>query len=686
MSKKYQFDQPIEELEGVGQAYGKKLAKLEIKTIRDLIYHFPFRYLDRSKITLISDINRSGNYSVSGKAINVKVGRAKSKPKMKITEAIIKDSSGEIKAIWFNQPYLKNTLVDKKLVVSGKVNFWHQQMTMTNPDYQIEDKNKAKELVHSGRIVPVYPQTKGVSSKWLRTKIFKVIENLTIKDFLPTNIKSSNRLVDLEQALSQIHFPDDFSSLRKAKLRLSFDELLLTIIQADLSRKKLNQLQAPSINFHEKASKKLTDSLPFRLTDDQKKSAWQIIQDLDRNRPMNRLLNGDVGSGKTVVATIAALNAALSNYQTAIMVPTEILAQQHYQTIKEQLKNFKSIKVGLFTSNQKSFNIKKEQPEIIVGTHALIQENFNLKRLGLAIVDEQQRFGVRQREKFEDIGKSKVKPHFLTMTATPIPRTLSIAIYGDLNVSFIRQKPKNRKPVKTKILNKQNRKKVYEFIKSQLNKGRQGFVICPLIGGKQDLAINNDRKSVLKEYKSLKQCQFSNYRLDYLHGQMSSEEKEAKMQKMSQGKIDLLISTSIIEIGVDLPKANIILIEGAENFGLSQLHQFRGRVGRGNIQSYCFLSPDNQSEKVNRRLKVLASTNDGFKVAREDLKLRGPGELLGTRQHGNIDLKLASFFDFNLVKKARSEADRILKKSTKLKRYPQLKSELDKIKSSKHLE
>ncbi len=695
MMNELRLNQSVDKLDGVGSAYAEKLERLDIETIRDLLNHFPHRYLDRSTITKVERINQSASYNVSGVVTKISVRRAKKNPRMKLTEAIVEDETGEIKVLWFNQPYLKNVLSNKKVFLSGEVSWWHSSPTMINPEYQL---GKNKDNIHTGRIVPVYPETKGLSSKWLRKKIYNLIfeENIELEDYLKESIKKRYRLIDLNQAIKQIHFPDNYSSLREAKRRLAFDELLLAIIQADLSAQKVAKSKSPRIGFSKKESREFISKLPFDLTDDQKKSTWQIIEDLDSDRPMNRLLNGDVGSGKTIVAFIAALNVVRSGYQVAIMAPTEVLANQHYQKAKNYFSNF-NIRVDLYTGSKKTVDLSKDdqKPELVIGTQALIQEGVSLERPGLVVVDEQQRFGVKQRQLLEQIGADKLRPHFLAMTATPIPRTLAISIYGDLNVSTIKGMPEERKPVKTKYIKSgEGRKRTYQFISQQLDKGNQAFVICPLIregndeegGSAENFDQLDEKKSVMNEYQKLKEGPFKGFRINYLHGKMSAKEKKKVMEKFGDKQIDILISTSVVEIGVDIPGANVMMIEGAERFGLSQLHQFRGRVGRSNIQSYCFLMPGQTNEKIDHRLSIISSTNNGFKIAKEDLKIRGPGELLGKKQHGYFDLKLASFFDLDLVRKTRETAREILEKSPNLETYPQLKTQIDELNQKIHLE
>jgi ATP-dependent DNA helicase RecG len=544
-------------------------------------------------------------------------------------------------------------------------------------------------------------------------------------------------LVTLNEAIDNLHFPKSLDHLGKARKRIAFDELFLISLRAKIGCQEIEKASAPAININEKLIKEYVSSLPFSLTNDQRKAAWQIVKDLDQGTPMNRLLNGDVGSGKTVVAAIAAYAVIKSGYRVVLMAPTEVLASQHYQTFCGLFSNL-DISVGLLTSSIKKLvvNPKSEilnpkqiqnmenskfpnnpvKADIVIGTHALLQKSINLENVGLIIVDEQHRFGVRQRALLKDKTDNKIKPHFLSMTATPIPRTLHLSLFGDLDISIISEKPKNRKEIKTRFVEPENRSKAYEFIRNQIKNGRQAFVICPLIEDVDDSSLmsssdlirgssnNNsrfqiksgmttqgelfdqDRKSVMKEYEKLRKEVFPEYKVAMLHGKMKPKEKDEILGQFAAGKSDVLVSTSVIEVGINVPNATVMMIEDAERFGLAQIHQFRGRVGRAEHQSFCFLFSNTKNPKAFQRLKSLEAVSDGFRLAEIDLENRGPGEIFGILQSGQLELKMASFSDRILIEEAAEAADEILKLSRDLSKFPQLAKKLAEFEMNKHME
>ena len=703
------LNSPIEHLKKVGPSYLKILHKVGIKTVKDLLFYFPHRYDDFSQIVPISQLRVGQTATISGKISDIKNIRTWKK-RMYVTEALIEDKSGSIKAVWFNQPYLIQTLQKGRLInLSGKATFAGQSLCLSNPAYETLKTMRgspswrgAAPHTHTGRLVPIYHETYGLSSRYLRYLI-KPLLPLTaqILDFLPVQIKQKFGLIDLNQAIRQIHFPDNLESARKARSRLSFDELFLTQLTILKQRQDLSKEKAPAIAFHQKLIQLFVKRLPFKLTDDQRLAAWQIFQDLAKPKPMNRLLNGDVGSGKTIVATMAALETAKAGYQAAFMAPTEVLAKQHFETLKNLLKNY-NLKIALLTSSESRRNggsprekgaapgstLKKQiadgEIDIIIGTHALIQEGLTFNKLGLAIVDEQHRFGVVQRAALQkkiyqmEDGLTTI-PHLLSMTATPIPRTLALTIYGDLDISLLKEMPKGRQKIITKVAAPALRKKTYDFIRTQVKKGRQGFVICPLIEESEKLEV----KSVTEEYKKLSSKIFPDLKIAMLHGQMKSKEKEEIMKKFKEKKSNILVSTSVVEVGVDVPNATIMIIEGAERFGLAQLHQFRGRVGRSEQQSYCFLFTDSTAKKTHQRLKALLKSENGFELAEKDLKIRGPGDLIGSRQWGLPDLAMASLNDLELIQKARQAAKEILGKNLL---FPALQEKLKAFQTKVHFE
>ncbi|MCX6813632.1 MAG: ATP-dependent DNA helicase RecG [Candidatus Azambacteria bacterium] len=699
------LDASIQNIRYFGPAAAKKLAKLKIKTARDLLYHFPFRYEDFSNFIPIADLKPNSQATACGiilNAKNIQIFRRR----LVLTEIVIEDDSGAIKSVWFNQPYLLNQLKPgRQINLSGKVVLNKKQLCFSNPAYEIinygANSYNKKESLHTGRLVPIYPETYGLSSRWLRLGIKPLLRFVNqIPDVLPNELKKDYRLPNLEYALSQIHFPENLEKAELARRRFAFEELFVLQLFMGLERLKLQKQTAPVVKFDEKMAKKFVDLLPFKLTDDQKKAVWQIIQDMKKNQPMNRLLEGDVGSGKTIVAAMAAFLAALNGYQTAFMAPTEILSRQNYEKIWPFLNKF-GISVGLLTSSEakisedKSANrqTKKElikkieagEIPIVIGTHSLIQKNVRFKNLALVVIDEQHRFGVSQRATLANNHKSSAvsyTPHLLSMSATPIPRTLSLTIWGDLDLSLIKEMPKDRKNIITKIISPSKREWAYEFIKSEIKKDRQAFVICPLIEESEKLSA----KAVKKEYERLQKEIFPELKIGLLHGRLRPQEKEKIMSKFLNKNLDILVTTSVVEVGVDIPNATVMMIEGADRFGLASLYQFRGRVGRSKYQSYCFLLTDSPSAKTNERLKAIESAQSGFDLAERDLEIRGPGDFTGVRQSGLPDLVIASLTNLKLIEETREAAKKILHQDRELNKYPLLKMRLAEFKNQIHLE
>ncbi|MDP2638606.1 MAG: ATP-dependent DNA helicase RecG [Candidatus Azambacteria bacterium] len=704
------LETPIQNIRFFGQATAKKLIRLKIKTVGDLLYHFPFRYDDFSIFTPIADLKPNTQATVSGKILHSKNIQI-FKRHMTLTELVIEDESDAIKAVWFNQPYLLNQFQSgKQINLSGKVVLSKKQLCFSNPAYEITsyDENSIgkQESLHTGRLVPVYPETYGLTSRWLRYSIKSLLNFVNkIPDILPNEIKQNYRLPDLGSALPQIHFPETLESADSARRRFAFEELFILQLFMGLERSKIQKQTAPMIKFDEKTAKKFVNSLPFKLTDDQKKVIWQIIQDMEKNRPMNRLLEGDVGSGKTIVATMISCLTALNGYQSAFMAPTEILSRQHYEKIWPLLNNFR-VAVGLLTSSEASFlgkkipkkelieKIKAGEISIVIGTHSLIQKNVSFKNLALVIIDEQHRFGVNQRATLTQHKTYNARqitiPHLLSMSATPIPRTLGLTIWGDLDLSLIKEMPKNRKNIVTKIISPDERNKVYEFIKSEIAKGRQSFVVCPLIETSEKLAEKfperAEIKAAKKEFELLKEKIFPKLKIGLLHGRMRPKEKEAIMAEFLNKNLDILVTTSVVEVGVDIPNATVMMVEGADRFGMASLYQFRGRVGRAEHQSYCFLLTDSLSGKTNERLKAIESAKSGFDLAERDLEIRGPGDFIGVRQSGLPDLAIASLSNLELVEQTREAAKKILTEDPDFKKYPLLTEKVATFRNRIHLE
>jgi len=688
------LETPLSYLPRIGKKYFKKFYKLGLDTVRDLIYYFPFRYDDFSNIIPISKLELHKIATIQGKILDIKNIRT-FKRRMVLTEAIVQDKTGSprfgeagpIKAIWFNQPFIGKILKKGDWVsLSGKLTSGKNGRYISNPSYEIMRFDKI--LTHTAGLVPVYPETAGITSRLIRYAIKLALPTINqIQEFLPSDIIKKQELLPLKTALHEIHFPKTKILAEKARRRLSFDELFLIQVSVIKQKLALQKQTAQKIPFNKELIQSFVKSLPFTLTNSQKIAAWDILQDIAKPIPMNRLLNGDVGSGKTVVAAIAALEVAKASYQVAIMAPTEILAQQHFKEISKLLKGFK-VKIGLLTRSKKKFS---KNTDIVIGTHALIQKGVKFRDLALAIVDEQHRFGVEQRailrqaclparQGFGWQAASKIKdqtpeiiPHFLTLTATPIPRTLALTIYGDLDISLLKELPKGRQKIITEIVVPANRQKTYDFIHQQIKQGRQAFVICPLIEESEKLEV----KSVTQEYEKLSKQIFPDLKITMLHGRMPAKEKQKIMADFKNKKTDILVSTSVVEVGIDVPNATVMMIEGADRFGLAQLHQFRGRVGRGEHQSYCFLLTESSAKNTSARLKAILKCENGFELAEKDLKIRGAGELFGIRQSGLPDLAMASLADLPLVEQTRKEANNLLNKDPGLK-YHQLL--LEKIK------
>lgn len=681
----------ISELKGVGKTLSKKLNALGLKTVYDLIFYFPFRYDDFSRQVKIDDLKEDKNVSLVG-TIELIQNKKSWRQKKYITEALVSDDSGTIKVVWFNQAFLTKTLqTGDTISLAGKVKYSYGQLTLVSPQYEKISQGK----INTFGLVPVYSLSSNLTQKQMRFFVSQVIDLAKkIPEWLPKNLLENLNLMPLSQAVFQIHFPESKKSVELARQRLEFGELFLRQIKTLIAKNNLKKQAAFTIDFKESLTKEFVDKLAFTLTNDQKKAAWEIISDLKKGQTMSRLLEGDVGSGKTIVAAIAILNVVKNDYKCALMAPTEILARQHFHTLKELFKNY-SLKISLLLSKaleanfplEKSRKKQKEkiysESDIIIGTHSLLFQK-HPEKLALAIIDEQHRFGVTQRQYLSQNKQEKTAPHFLSLTATPIPRSLALAFYGDLDLSIIKEQPKGRKKIITEIISEEKRDQAYNFIKEKLDLKQQAFVVCPLIENSQKLEV----KSAKEELKRLKEQVFPEYNLGLLHGRLKSQEKEKVMKDFLDKKIDILVSTSVVEVGIDIKNASIMMIEGAERFGLAQLHQFRGRVGRGDTQSYCFLftSQEIKSEKTFKRLSALSQYHDGLSLAKIDLDLRGSGDIYGKLQSGFSELRLASLFDYELIKKTREEAEKIINKDPELKNNPTIKEKLGTWERNIHLE
>jgi len=726
---------PVTNIPAVGQVTLAKLKKLNINTCEDLLWHLPYKYDDFSHITPIDQIPVNAKVTVRGK-IRLIQSRRSYKRRLNITEALVGDATGTVKCIWFNQPYLSKQLkIGQEILLAGVLKPSNYGWQLDNPTY--EPVSGAR--LHTARLVPNYHLTGGLTSRLVRRLVYAAMPTVnTMPDWLPRSVLKKYSLLNLSTALKLVHFPTKTEDIKSARYRLAFDELLLLRLTALAAKKDYALKPAPVIPFSAR-TKQFVSNLPWTLTDDQKKSAWKIINDLAGAKPMNRLLQGDVGAGKTVVAGIAALNVIDAGFKVALLAPTEILAAQHFATLKKLFNNF-PITIALFTRSQKNISqsdkvskknivddLAKGKINFIVGTHALLTDNVAVPNLGLLIIDEQHRFGVEQRNWL--IKKSVTTPHLLSLSATPIPRSLALTIYGDLDISLIKELPKGRRPIKTEIVSEAGRAKAYQLIRTEVLADHRVFIICPLIAEGDTLG----EKSVQEEKLRLEKNIFPDIAIGVLHGRMTGKEKNQALQNFAQGQTPILVSTTVVEVGIDVPNATVMAIEGAQNFGLAQLHQLRGRVGRSELPSYCLLMADGQDQdneaatglwfdfahhpelvegrlwyppllrrnppkhhpalplrvihrshsstalppwhlaKADKRLEALVKYQNGFDLAEQDLSQRGPGDLLGTSQSGWLPLKVASLANTGLIEIVRDAAGDILKTNPDFLTEPHVK-------------
>jgi ATP-dependent DNA helicase RecG len=726
----------------INPKYAKTLEKLGLFTVEDLLFYFPFRYDDFSKTVALDESFVNQVVTVEGRVVKVKLNRI-FRRRMSILEVTLQDKNNlPLRAVWFNQPYLKELMPEgTELRLSGKLERKGKFFSMTGPAWE----KSSRDATNTGRLVPVYSETRGLTSKWLRWQIKPLLEVAKkLGDPLPPETRKRLNLYDLHTAIREIHFPENREKLLRAQKRFAFEEMFLVQLKSLQVKKERENNNSIKIDFDENLIKKFVSSLPFKLTNAQRKASFEILKDLERAKSMNRLLNGDVGSGKTVVAAIASLQAMSADYQVAIMAPTEVLARQHFENFCISFANY-DFNIALLTNSYKlichselppatlsrsdcghgdsgsnkitclpvgrdsgseagmtkmdarndkkirnSFlkKIKSGEINLVIGTHAIIQKDVKFKNLALVIIDEQHRFGVAQRALLQQEtmeakdGQKSTIPHLLTMTATPIPRTLAIAFSGSLDISILDEMPKDRKKIITKIIPPENRPEIYSFVRSEINSGRQVFVIFPLI---EESKVLTEIKAATIEHKRLSEI-FPEFNIGLLHGRLKSAEKEKVMQNFKDKQLDILVSTSVVEVGIDIPNATVMIIEDADRFGLSQLHQFRGRVGRGEYQSYCYLLTSSASDKTSARLRALVESHDGFEIAQKDLELRGPGQFFGTVQSGLPDIAMENLTNVKLIKYSQVEAKELLLIDPELKKHPATREALQKFSQKIHLE
>lgn len=687
---------PIPDLKSLTPQLQKKLTKAGFVTAQDVVFHYPKKYLDFSQFVEIAHLEAGQTVTIRAKIVDIK-SKFVFKSKNSHTEAVVKDNTGSLKVIWFNQGYVAKALHKGEAVfLSGKIDYY-RGLQLTNPSYELVSSHH----LHTGRLVPVYKLPEGVYDKTFRKAVDSLLHSIQdIPDPIPTTLLSKHQLPSLKLATKELHFPSTKQSLAKATERLAYAESLSQQLAVEILRHEREQFASPEVSFNKKLILELVKKLPFSLTTDQKKSLWQILQDLEYKKPMNRLLLGDVGSGKTIVALLASLEVLATGAKTVFLVPTEILAQQHHLNFLKLFKVFgiKPSQLILATSSsKKQGKINKTALElakiflqnkgsIIIGTHTLLEDKIKFKGLNLVIIDEQHRFGVKQRshllKQIDELDEDRYSiPHLLSMSATPIPRTLALSIYSDLEISYIKEKPAARAQTKTWVIPESKRAGAYQFILEQVKAGRQAFIVAPLVEESETL----QSKAVKAEYEKLKNQVFPHLELGLLHGSMKAKEKESVMSAFAKGKFHVLVATSIVEVGIDIPNATVMLIENAERFGLAQLHQLRGRVGRGVHNSFCFVFSEQENEETLARLNHFAMHNNGFELAEYDLKTRGFGTLFGTSQTG-FSFKYPEYLTQKVLELAKQDARELVKQDPKLLSHQSLLSQVKPLLENLHVE
>ena len=676
-------DQSIETLKGIGEKTAKLFEKVGIRTIDDLLHYYPKGYDTYGEPKAIGELSEDETSAVEGflksGATGVHING------LSIVQATISDMTGKLRLVWYHMPYLKNTLrPDSHFIFRGRVIRKKNGLTMEQP--QMFKPEAYEELLSS--MHPVYAQTKGLGNKTITSAVEQALAIRTLeRDYLPASLRISNELAEYNFAIEHIHFPANEEDLRFARKRLVYDEFFFFLLAVRHLKEKRQNIRSPFHVEKQEECRRLLKDLPYRLTNAQLRTLEEVLGDLKSGSVMNRLIQGDVGSGKTIIAVLALLAVCENGYQGALMVPTEVLARQHYESVAELFAAHGVEKkviliTGSMTAKEKRLAYEKvasHEADIIIGTHALIQEKVVYDNLALVITDEQHRFGVAQREMFGSKGQL---PHVLVMSATPIPRTLAIILYGDLDISVIDELPANRLPIKNCVVDKSYRPRAYRFIENEVKNGRQAYVICPMVEESEMIEAEN-----VLDYTKILRENLPGIRVEYLHGQMKGKEKNKIMEEFAAGNIQVLVSTTVIEVGVNVPNATVMMIENAERFGLAQLHQLRGRVGRGDKQSYCIMVNASGNKEKNRRLEVLNKSNDGFYIASEDLKLRGPGDLFGIRQSGDLEFQLADIYtDAVTLKKVSEDVNRLLARDENLEEEEnrELRKRLDRFMEEKY--
>lgn len=658
------LNSPVGAVPKVGPKYKTLLKSMGIETVEDLLYHFPFRYDDYSVQKNIADLKEGDIVTVTGTLD--KIDNIYTRYGKKLTLGKFSDETGEVKLVWFNQQYLKKTLEEgRKYYLSGKASVFSNKLSFVAPELE---EIKEGSPINTRRMVAVYPETAGVSSKWLRSRNNDVISLPILKEFLPKECLTKFSYPEFHDSLLKIHFPSSNTDVEISRARFSFEELFMELLNVEKRKHEWAQnYTSGSLKLGKAEQSKLAGlkkTLLFKLTQDQEKALEQILEDMQKNHPMNRLLEGDVGTGKTIVALLASFVAHLNGFRTLYMAPTEILANQHYETFKKYLPDLKiELQTGATAKNNNT------GADIIIGTHAIIFAKEKFENVGLVIIDEQQRFGVEQRGKIIELGTNGKVPHLLSMTATPIPRTLALTLYGDLAVSVLKTHPNKLRQITTKAIPENKRMEIYKWVKE---KNEPTFIVCPLIEGSEALGFENI-KAAQEEYFFLKKNVFTDVEVGLLHGKMTSKEKQEMINKFRSGAVKVLVSTPVIEVGMDIPDATVMVIESAERYGLANLHQLRGRVGRGEKEGFCFAIMSNNSRQAYARLKNLERIDNGIELAEVDLKIRGQGDVFGIMQHGFKKLRIADLSDLEMLEKAKLEAQEYY---PKLNKYPELDKKL----------